>query len=92
MAEIGIGLSGEHPKPLTDAAAVAANVVTTIGCGDACPVYPGKRYLTWDLPDLAGKTLAEVRPIRDTIARLVRDLVAGLAGPSSRGDEVSSSG
>jgi protein-tyrosine-phosphatase len=75
MAEIGIDLSQEFPKPLTAEGVKAADVVVTMGCGDACPVYPGKRYLDWDLPDPAGKSLGEVRAIRDDIAERVRDLL-----------------
>ena len=78
MDEVGIDLTHEFPKPLTDEFVQAADVVITMGCGDACPVYPGKRYLDWDLPDSAGLTLGQVRPIRDEIARRVRDLVAEL--------------
>jgi arsenate reductase len=78
MAEIGIDLSSEVPKALTDERVRAADVVVTMGCGDACPVYPGKRYLDWDLPDPSGKTLEAVRPIRDEIDRLVRELLAEL--------------
>jgi protein-tyrosine-phosphatase len=79
MAELGLNLSQEAPKPLTDDAVQAADVVITMGCGDACPVYPGKRYLDWDLPDPAGKTIGEIRPIRDEIDRRVRTLLAELA-------------
>ena len=71
MAEIGIDLSKEFPKPLTDDAVQAADVVITMGCGDACPVYPGKRYLDWELDDPAGQAVDEVRPIRDEIDRRV---------------------
>ena len=78
MAELGLDLSREFPKRLTTDQVRAADVVITMGCGDACPVYPGKRYLDWDLPDPAGLTLDQVRPIRDEIARRVRDLVAEL--------------
>ena len=78
MAEIGLDLSKEFPKPLTDQAVREADVVVTMGCGDACPVYPGKRYLDWDLTDPAGKTVEEVRPIRDEIDRRVRGLLAEL--------------
>jgi len=78
MAEVGLDLSKEFPKPLTDEAVRGADVVVTMGCGDACPVYPGKRYLDWDLTDPAGKTVEEVRPIRDEIDRLVRGLLAEL--------------
>jgi protein-tyrosine-phosphatase len=65
MKELGLDLSQEFPKPLTDEAVRAADVVVTMGCGDACPVYPGTRYLDWELEDPAGKPVDEVRPIRD---------------------------
>ena len=78
MAEVGLDLSGEFPKPLTDDVVRGSDVVVTMGCGDACPVYPGKRYLDWELPDPVGKTLDEVRPIRDEIDRRVRDLLRDL--------------
>lgn len=78
MSELGVDLSRAFPKPLTDDAVQAADVVITMGCGDACPVYPGKRYLVWDLPDPAGRDLAGVRPIRDRIDELVRDLLTEL--------------
>jgi protein-tyrosine-phosphatase len=83
MAEIGIDLSRAFPKPLTDEVVQDADAVITMGCGDACPVYPGKRYLDWELPDPAGKSVEEVRPIRDEIDRRVRELLAELA-PSVR--------
>ncbi|MFN7951368.1 MAG: arsenate reductase ArsC [bacterium] len=75
MKEVGIDLTHEFPKPLTDEAVRAADVVITMGCGDACPVYPGKRYLNWELADPAGKGVADVRPIRDAIERRVRSLL-----------------
>ena len=75
MAEVGIDLSKEFPKPLTDEAVREADVVITMGCGDACAIYPGKRYLDWDLPDPAGRPVAEVRPIRDEVDRRVRELL-----------------
>ena len=75
MDEVGVDLTKEFPKPLTTEAVEAADVVVTMGCGDACPFYPGKRYLDWELPDPAGKPLDEVRPIRDDIDRLVVDLL-----------------
>jgi arsenate reductase len=75
MAEVGIDISSERPKGLTDDAVREADVVITMGCGDACPVFPGKRYLDWDLPDPSGKTLDEVRPIRDEIDGRVRGLL-----------------
>jgi arsenate reductase len=78
MAEIGIDLLQEFPKPLTDEAVKAADVVVTMGCGDACPVYPGKRYLDWELPDPAGRPLEEVRTIRDEIDERVRALLGDL--------------
>ena len=77
MAEIGVDVSHEIPKPLTSQAQTA-DIVITMGCGDACPVYPGKRYLDWNLPDPAGLTIDEVRPIRDEIARRVTELLAEL--------------
>jgi protein-tyrosine-phosphatase len=78
MAEWGLDLSGESPKPLTDDGVRAADVVITMGCGDACPVHPGKRYLDWELDDPAGKPVDQVRPIRDEIDRRVRALLAEL--------------
>lgn len=78
MAEVGLDLAREFPKPLTDDVVRAADVVITMGCGDACPVYPGKRYLDWDLTDPAGKTVEQVRPIRDDIDARVRGLLAEL--------------
>jgi protein-tyrosine-phosphatase len=78
MAELGLDLSREFPKRLTTDQVRTADVVITMGCGDACPVYPGKRYLDWDLPDPAGLTLDQVRPIRDEIARRVRGLITEL--------------
>ncbi|MCO1656324.1 arsenate reductase ArsC [Pseudonocardia humida] len=83
MAEIGLDLSKEFPKPLTDDAVRAADVVITMGCGDACPVYPGKRYLDWELTDPAGRTPAEIRPIRDDIDARVRALIADLLDPAA---------
>ena len=78
MAEIGLDLSGELPKRLTTDKVRAADVVITMGCGDACPIYPGKRYEDWDLADPADLDLAAVRPIRDDIAQRVRQLLADL--------------
>lgn len=78
MAELGVDVSRELPKPLTGDAARAADVVVTMGCGDACPVYPGKRYADWPLEDPAGRDLATVRRIRDEIDVRVRALVAEL--------------
>jgi arsenate reductase (thioredoxin) len=79
MGEVGIDLTGQVPKALTDELAAGADVVITMGCGDTCPVYPGKRYLDWELDDPAGKPVEEVRPIRDEIDRRVRALVQELA-------------
>ena len=78
MVEIGLDISREFPKALTADKVQAADVVITMGCGDACPIYPGKRYLDWDLPDPAGLDLAAVRPIRDEINQRVHALVAEL--------------
>ena len=78
LDEIGVSLGGEFPKPLTDDAVRAADYVITMGCGDACPVYPGRRYLDWDLEDPVGKPPGTVRRIRDDIDRRVRDLLAEL--------------
>ena len=85
MAEVGVDLAGKTPTSLSDEAVRAADVVITMGCGDACPIYPGKRYLDWELTDPAGKTVEEIRPIRDTIEKYVRDLLAELlhASPSA---------
>lgn len=79
LAEQGIDILKEFPKPLTDEFVEAADVVVTMGCGDACPVFPGKRYLDWDLPDPAGKTLEDVRPIRNEIERRILDLLNELS-------------
>jgi arsenate reductase (thioredoxin) len=79
MAEIGLDVSREHPKPLTGDAVEAADVVITMGCGDACPIYPGKRYADWEVEDPAGKDLETVRRIRDEIEIRVRALLAELA-------------
>ena len=78
LDEIGVPLGGEFPKPLTDEAVRAADVVVTMGCGDACPVYPGRRYLDWELEDPVGKPLTAVREIRDDIEARVRALLAEL--------------
>ena len=82
MAERGIDISGEYPKPWTDEIVRAADVVVTMGCGDACPVFPGRRYEDWELPDPAGKGVEDVRPIRDEIERRVRGLLTALGVPS----------
>jgi arsenate reductase (thioredoxin) len=78
MAEVGIDIRAEFPKPWTDEIVRAADVVVTMGCGDACPVYPGKRYEDWVLDDPDGLDVEAIRPIRDEICRRVEDLVAKL--------------
>jgi len=78
LKERGLDPSREFPKPLTDQAARAADVVVTMGCGDTCPYYPGKRYLDWQLRDPAGLSVEEVRPIVDDIDELTRELLAEL--------------
>ena len=78
MAERGIDISDESPRRLTDAMGRSADVVVTMGCGDACPVYPGKRYLDWELADPQGRTVEEVREIRREIERRVRALLGDL--------------
>jgi protein-tyrosine-phosphatase len=75
MAEVGIDISRAHPTRWTDEVVAAADVVVTMGCGDACPFVPGKRYEDWELDDPAGRPLEEVRPIRDEIGRRVRQLL-----------------
>ena len=76
MSELGLDLSEAFPKPLTDEVVRAADVVITMGCGDACPLLPGKRYLDWNVPDAAGQPVDRVRAIRDDIERRVLDLLA----------------
>ncbi len=83
MAELGIDISKEFPKPLTGDAVRAADAVVTMGCGDACPFYPGKLYLDWELPDPAGRPIEEIRPIRDEIDRRVQALLQRLVGAAS---------
>jgi arsenate reductase (thioredoxin) len=83
MGEIGIDLSKEFPKPLSDEMVEAADVVVSMGCGDACPVLPGKRYLDWELPDPDGKGVEEVRAIRDEIDERVKALLAELVPASA---------
>ncbi len=78
MAEIGIDISSEFPKPWTDEVVRAANVVVTMGCGDSCPIFPGTRYMDWEIGDPAGLPLEQVRPIRDEIGERVRGVMAGL--------------
>ena len=78
MAEVGIDITAEQPKILTDEAVQASDVVITMGCGDACPFYPGKRYEDWELDDPAGQGIESVRPIRDEIRGRVEALIASL--------------
>jgi arsenate reductase len=78
MRELGIDLAGRRPQALTNELAEAADVVVTMGCGDACPYIPGKRYMDWELPDPAGRPLSEVRATREEIEQRVRGLVAEL--------------
>ena len=78
MAEVGIDISTEYPKPWTDEIARAADVIVTMGCGDACPIFPGKRYEDWELTDPAGQPIEVVREVRDDIRRRVEALMASL--------------
>jgi arsenate reductase (thioredoxin) len=78
MAEKGIDIADQHPKPWTDETVGIADIIVSMGCGDACPVLPGKRYVDWDLEDPAGKGVESVRPIRDDIEARVRALMAEL--------------
>ena len=78
MAEVGIDITGEFPKPWTDEIVQAADVVITMGCGDACPIFPGKRYENWELPDPAGQSVGAVRPIRDDVEERIRRLLSEL--------------
>ena len=82
MAEVGIDITTEFPKPWTDEIVRAADVVVTMGCGDACPLFPGKRYLDWVLDDPAGQSIEGVRPIRDDIEQRVRALMHELGVPA----------
>jgi arsenate reductase len=84
LRERGLDPSREFPKPLTDEMARSADVIVTMGCGDSCPYYPGKRYLDWELEDPAGKLLDAVRPIVDDIDRRVRSLLADLTEPAKQ--------
>ncbi len=81
MAEVGVDITTNHPKPWTDEIVRAADVVVTMGCGDACPIFPGKRYEDWELEDPAGLTVADVRPIRDDIRARVEDFIDRLRLP-----------
>jgi arsenate reductase (thioredoxin) len=78
MDEVGIDISHEYPKPWTDEIVQGADMVVTMGCGDSCPIFPGTRYEDWDLPDPAGRDVADVRPIRDEIAGRVRSLLEAI--------------
>ena len=78
MAEIGVDISSEYPKPWTDEVVQAANMVVTMGCGDSCPIFPGTRYMDWEVGDPAGLPLEQVRPIRDEIGARVRGIMAEL--------------
>ena len=78
LKEFGIDISNEQPKVLTTSAVEQSDVVITMGCGDACPFFPGKRYLDWVLPDPAGQGVGDVRPIRDQIKKLVEELIPTL--------------
>ncbi|TNB67695.1 arsenate reductase ArsC [Arthrobacter sp. BB-1] len=90
MAEMGLDLTKNYPKPLTDDVVRASDVVITMGCGDSCPIYPGKRYEDWDLPDPAGQPLDTVRDIRDQIHERVKNLVASLTAVSPEKENTSS--
>jgi ArsR family transcriptional regulator len=83
LDEIGVPLGDEFPKPLTDEAVRAADVVVTMGCGDACPIYPGRRYVDWELDDPVGKSADQIRQIRDDIDRRVRTLLDELVAEDS---------
>lgn len=87
MAEIGIDLADATPKKLATDAVEASDVVITMGCGDACPVFPGKRYLDWQLEDPAGLGVAGVRPIRDEIEQRIQQLISELSVPNSGDDQ-----
>jgi arsenate reductase len=84
MAEVGIDIAGNRPQKWTDDMVRGVDVVVSMGCGDACPVYPGKRYLDWELDDPHGQGIEAVRPIRDEIQRRVRTLLAELAVAPTR--------
>lgn len=84
MNEVGIDISGEYPKPWTDEVVQAADVVITMGCGDACPVFPGKRYEEWVLEDPANWDVAGIRPMRDEIERRVLNLLEEIGVATTR--------
>lgn len=83
MAEVGVDISAERPEPLTEPVARSADVIVTMGCGDACPTHPGQRHEDWELPDPAGQPLTVVREVRDQIRSRVEGLLAGLGLVSS---------
>ncbi|NIA24390.1 MAG: heat-shock protein HtpX [Gammaproteobacteria bacterium] len=83
MAEIGIDISEAFPKPFTDDIVEASDVVVTMGCGDACPYFPGKRYIDWELPDPHGQSIEAVRAVRDEIGRKVKALLEEMLGSGS---------
>jgi len=85
MAEVGIEIADQHPKILTTDAVRASDVVITMGCGDACPIFPGKRYEDWQLDDPAGQSIDSVRPIRDTIRSRVETLIGELLPAAGQG-------
>ena len=82
MAEKGIDITDQRPQNLTEEMSLGSDVIITMGCGDACPIYPGKRYLDWELIDPANKSLDEIRPIRDDIERRVAALLVELLAPT----------
>jgi protein-tyrosine-phosphatase len=82
MSEVGVDITGEYPKPWTEEIVRAADVVVTMGCGDACPIFPGKRYEDWDIDDPAGQTVEAVRVIRDQIGERVRSLLSEIDVPT----------
>lgn len=85
MDEVGVGVSQEFPKPLTEESIRAADAVVTMGCGDTCPIFPGKQYLDWQLDDPAGRSIERVREIRDDIDQRVRALLAELVPVTTPG-------
>jgi len=87
LSELGVDISGEFPKPLTDEFVQAANVVMTMGCGDACPIYPGKKYEDWKLDDPAGQDLDTVRRIRDQLDQRVQTLIGELLPENAASDD-----
>ncbi len=87
MTEMGLDLSKDYPKPLTDDVVRASDVVITMGCGDSCPIYPGKRYEDWELTDPAGQPLETVRAIRDEIHDRIKNLVGSLLSNTEQKEE-----